>query len=159
MSLEDEYFCPNCNAILNDQLGFDPDCGTWTCTECGKTLYGDDVEETIEKYEGVVWYCDSCGAVLNKQLGFYDSCGTWYCTECGNANSINDNEIYESEKEYQSQRPIYECPYCGEELNGQTWFDENYTYTCSNCNTCLQKENDEYKIVYECPSCGAILNN
>ena len=26
----DEYFCPNCGAILNDQLGFDPDAGTWT---------------------------------------------------------------------------------------------------------------------------------
>lgn len=28
----DEYFCPNCGATLNDQPGFDPNGGTWTCT-------------------------------------------------------------------------------------------------------------------------------
>lgn len=34
----DEYFCPNCGATLNNQPGFDPDGGTWTCTSCGKLL-------------------------------------------------------------------------------------------------------------------------
>ena len=101
MSIYDsEYTCPNCGAILNDQYGFEPDNSSWTCTSCGQTLYGDDVYEG-EMFEGVMWYCDNCGALLNKQRGFYDGCGTWSCTECYHANSISEDEIYDSEEEYQ----------------------------------------------------------
>ena len=81
----DEYFCPNCGAILNDQLGFDPDAGTWTCTECGTHLMDDDVYEG-DSFEGVAWYCDNCGALLNRQAGFSDTSGTWTCTECYHSN-------------------------------------------------------------------------
>ena len=159
MSLKDEYFCPNCNAVLNNQPGFDPDGGTWTCTECGTTLYGDDIEETMDLFDGVVWYCDSCGAVLNRQSGFNDYCGTWYCTECGHPNSINENEIYESEEEYQEKKQVYECPSCGATLNEQWGFNEDDTYTCSSCYACLKREDNEYKIKYECPACGFELND
>jgi len=89
----DEYFCPNCGAILNDQLGFDPDAGTWTCTECGTHLMDDDVYEG-DSFEGVAWYCDNCGALLNRQAGFSDTCGTWTCTECYHSNPINDDDEY-----------------------------------------------------------------
>lgn len=103
MSIYDsEYTCPNCGAILNDQYGFDPDDGNWTCTSCGQTLYGDDVYEG-EMFEGVMWYCDNCGALLNKQSGFYDGCGTWSCTECYYSNSITEDEIYDSEEDSQNQ--------------------------------------------------------
>lgn len=160
MSYEEEYFCPNCNAVLNNQTGFDPDLGAWTCTECGQTLYGDDVESTMAQFDGVVWYCDSCGAVLNKQSGFDDSCGTWYCTNCGHANPINESEIYESEAEYQSSRKTYSCPSCGSTLNDQNWFDENDdTYTCSWCDTELFKDGDEYRILFKCPHCGSELKD
>ena len=160
MSYNDEFFCPNCNATLNDQPGFDPDIGVWICTECGQTLYGEDVEATMNQFDGVVWRCDSCGAVLNVQSGFDDSCGTWYCTECGHANSINEDEIYESEEAYQNSRKEYECPHCGRTLNDQTWFDaDDDTYTCSWCDTELYKDGDEYKINYKCPHCGAELKD
>ena len=68
----DEYFCPNCGAILNDQYGFAPDGGTWRCTECGELLVDDDVYNG-DSFEGIAWYCDSCGALLNRQCGFSDS--------------------------------------------------------------------------------------
>lgn len=97
---DEEYFCPNCDAILNEQTGFDPDAGVWTCTECGVALFGDDVAKTQSQFEGVVWYCDSCGAVLSMQDGFYDSCGSWECTECGEINSITNDEIYELQNDY-----------------------------------------------------------
>lgn len=105
--LGEEYYCPNCDAVLTNQIGFDPDIGIWTCTECGQTLYGDDVEKTQNQFEGVVWYCDSCGAVLSTQIGFNDSCGTWECTVCGEINNISDDEIYESELDYswENQQP------------------------------------------------------
>ena len=42
----DEYYCPNCNAILNDQAGFDPDNGTWICQECGETITEDEISSS-----------------------------------------------------------------------------------------------------------------
>ncbi len=92
MSYSDEYFCPNCGAILNDQDGFDPDEGTWTCTDCGQSLYGDDLCDG-NRYPGVLWYCDECGALLNKQDGFADFYDSWICTECGHTNGISEDEI------------------------------------------------------------------
>ena len=145
---DEEYFCPNCGAILNDQYGFDPDCDSWTCISCGKTLYGEGVYEG-ERYEGVMWYCDSCGALLNKQLGFHDYCDTWTCTECWHSNRISDDEIYESGNEYQeSQRDRLDennddydydgetmyCDHCGEMLNKQDDFDEFLdSWICTEC--------------------------
>lgn len=96
----DEYFCPNCGAILNDQYGFDPSRGFWSCTCCGKLLMDDDIYEG-DIYEGVAWFCDNCGALLNRQPGFSDIYDSWACTECGYGNIIADSEIYESEEDYQ----------------------------------------------------------
>ena len=28
------YYCPNCQADLEEQDGFDPEDGYWTCAEC-----------------------------------------------------------------------------------------------------------------------------
>lgn len=88
----DEYFCPNCGAILNNQSGFDPDYGTWTCKECGQHLMDDDVYEG-DAYEGVAWYCDNCGALLNRQSGFTDSGDSWRCTSCGYRNGTTEDDI------------------------------------------------------------------
>lgn len=160
MSYNDEYYCPYCNATLNDQPGFDPELGAWTCIECGQTLYGEEIEATMDQFDGVVWYCDSCGALLNKQSGFNDYCGIWYCTDCGYANPINENEIYNSEADYQNRRESYECPSCGHTLNDQSWFDENAdTVICSWCGNELYKDSDDYRILYKCPHCGAELKD
>ena len=87
-----EYFCPNCEAVLNHQPGFDPGKGHWVCTKCGMPLYGDDVYDG-EKYPGVMWYCDGCHALLNAQSGFSDFFSIWTCTECLHANDIHQSEI------------------------------------------------------------------
>ena len=101
----DEYYCPNCGATLNNQSGFDPDNGTWTCTQCGQHLMDDDTFEG-DSYEGVAWYCDECGTLLNKQSGFSDDYGTWTCTECGHTNGTTEDDIYESEEDYQYQKTV-----------------------------------------------------
>jgi ribosomal protein L37AE/L43A len=92
ISSHKEYYCPNCGAILNDQDGFDPRNGNWSCASCGQELYGDDVYEG-NTYPGVMWHCDRCGALLNKQNGFQDSCGSWTCTECCHSNPISEDAI------------------------------------------------------------------
>lgn len=103
----DEYYCPNCGSNLGEQSGFDPDGGTWRCRECGQLLMDEDVYEG-DTYEGVAWYCDDCGSLLNRQSGFSDSCGTWRCRECGFVNGITEDDIYESEEDYQRCKP-YSC--------------------------------------------------
>lgn len=49
-----EWNCDECDALLNEQDGFEYDCGTWQCTECG--CYNDIDEDNIflpeeEEYE------------------------------------------------------------------------------------------------------------
>ena len=54
----------------------------------------------------------------------------------------------------------YECLHCGDKLNEQYSFDEDYdTHTCTCCGTTLCKDGDEYKIQYRCPNCDSILND
>lgn len=162
----DEYFCPNCGAILNNQFGFNPDVGTWTCTECGKTLMDDDVYDG-DTYEGVAWFCDNCGALLNKQYGFSDSYSSWTCTECYHSNSINENEIYESEEEYKNR---IECPNCKADLNKQWLYSScDDDWECTECGAKLHRNYsfEEYSIVEDedeqkegcCPNCGEDLEN
>lgn len=169
-----EYFCPNCNAILDNQPGFNPDDDIWECTQCGTSLYSDNLEKTMVNFEGVVWYCDSCDAILNKQSGFYDSCGTWYCTECGYANSITEDEIYESKSDYRSKKESCICPQCGNELENQFGFDNDDYWTCQICDAELYLDNTQYIILssstddeyidsedtpFECNSCSSDVTN
>jgi len=162
----DEYYCPNCGATLNDQYGFDPSVGTWTCTSCGKLLMDDDVYDG-DTFEGVAWYCDSCGALLNKQSGFSDSCGSWTCTECYHTNPINDDEIYDSEDDY-NNRVL--CPNCNANIKKQ-WLYCGYEddWECTECGAKLHRNYsfEDYSIVedevddedkFECPGCGADLS-
>ena len=100
---DDEYFCPNCNATLNYQDGFKQDCGGWRCTECGQMLTDKETYDG-ERFEGIIRLCDECGALLSKQDGFSDFYSSWRCEECGHINPINEDEIYDSEEEYQHQR-------------------------------------------------------
>ena len=94
-----ENYCTNCGANLNNQEGFDPDDGYWTCTECGTMLIDPDLEGSDSN---VAWFCDNCGAFLNKQSGFRDWYSSWTCTECGYYNSLSEDNIYESVESYQS---------------------------------------------------------
>lgn len=88
------YYCPNCQADLEEQDGFDPEDGYWTCAECGQQLYGDDLEGSWRRrFPGVIWHCDGCGATLNGQEGFDDWSSSWVCTECGEENRVNEDEI------------------------------------------------------------------
>jgi predicted RNA-binding Zn-ribbon protein involved in translation (DUF1610 family) len=55
MNSYEEYYCPKCGATLNDQYGFAPENGNWSCASCGQELYGDDVYEG-DIYPGIMWH-------------------------------------------------------------------------------------------------------
>lgn len=152
----DEYFCPNCQAVLNDQWGFDPEGNTWTCTECGQLLMDEDIYDG-GNFKGVAWYCDKCGELLNKQYGFSDSYGSWTCTECGHTNGITDDDIIEGTR--------FSCPNCYATLNNQFCFNQYLDdWECTECGAKLHRDysDEEYTVVddrLKCPNCGDILSN
>ena len=156
----EEYYCPNCGAILNDQNGFDPSGGTWTCTECGKLLVDEDVYKG-DSFEGVAWFCDNCGALLNRQSGFTDSNGFWVCTECGHKNGITEDDIIEEDDSPKELK----CPNCGSKLTDQLFYADYEDYwKCTECGAHLHHSynSDPYTVVEEekdpkCPKCGAYL--
>ena len=41
------WYCDSCNAILNNQKGFDDRLGIWECAECGNSnnISGDEIIE------------------------------------------------------------------------------------------------------------------
>lgn len=149
----DEYYCPNCGAILNDQLGFNPDCGAWTCTECGMMLMDDDVYHG-DTYEGVAWYCDKCGALLNRQHGFSDSYGSWTCTECGYQNGTTEDDI--------NGPGQFSCPSCGVSLDYQPGFnkyDDDWECTACGAHLCHRYSDADYEVIrHMCPRCNAPLD-
>ena len=167
----DEYYCPNCDAILNDQPGFDPDNGSWTCTCCGKHLMDDDVYEG-DTYEGVAWYCDECDALLNRQSGFSDSYGTWTCTECGHTNGTTEDDIYESEEDYQYHKTVDAAvDFIGSVVSGimsgianasseDDDEEDEDSHFCPNCNDALNEQLcfDEYAEEWTCTCCGTKLH-
>lgn len=151
----DEYFCPNCGATLNDQYGFDPNGGSWTCTACGMHLMDDDVYEG-DTFEGVAWYCDDCGELLNRQSGFSDSYGSWRCTNCGHLNGTTEDDIINTGPQ---------CPSCSAYLKRQSCYSEyDDDWTCEVCGAKLHRNYswDSYEVVHEdegpeCPNCGSSL--
>lgn len=147
---DDEYYCPNCDAILNEQIGFDPNLNVWTCEICGQELYGDDIESTMHRFSNIVWHCDCCGTVLNKQSGFTDSCESWRCTECGHKNRITEDEVYDSEEDYERDKVEYACPNCNCTLNDQPDFYNDAIYTCSDCGKKLYRGRSTYEKRIEC---------
>ena len=159
MSYNEEYFCPNCGAILNTQPGFDPDKGTWTCTVCGQTLMDDDVFDG-DSFEGVAWYCDNCGALLNRQHGFSDSYGSWICTECGHINGTTEDDIINID------HGRFKCPNCGASLDNQSGFSEySNDNVCEECGAHLHRDYswNDFEVKEEpkftCPNCGSSLDN
>lgn len=143
----DEYFCPNCGAVLNNQSGFDPTCGAWTCTECGKLLMDDDVYEG-DTFKGVAWYCDNCNALLNRQAGFSDSYGSWTCTECGYINGITEDDIINNDSDDDNDEELL-CPNCGSALDDQFLFNKYCDdWTCTICGARLHRNygDDSYTV-------------
>ena len=45
-----DWYCDKCNTLLNNQIGFDVNCGTWNCTECGEINYINEYE-ILDDYE------------------------------------------------------------------------------------------------------------
>lgn len=68
-----EYYCPHCEADLEEQWGFDSSVGHWTCTECGHTnIISED------EIRGVRFIEKSIGKTLVKRYLMH--CREWWMT-------------------------------------------------------------------------------
>lgn len=94
----DEYFCPNCNSILNDQPGYDPNECIWQCRSCGEFLFDDELLSGCHRFPDTMWHCDKCGALLNLQYDFDDRLSRYQCAECGYMNRIGRFNIRKKSK-------------------------------------------------------------
>lgn len=45
---------------------------------------------------------------MNSQYGFSDSYETWTCTECGHVNGTTEQDVYESQEDYEYQKSVNE---------------------------------------------------
>ncbi len=88
-------FCPNCDANLTLQRGYDASLPYWVCLGCGQMLINPELDTDSD----IIWRCDNCGELLNVQKGFDESLPVWICRVCGYENSLDDAAIYESEDE------------------------------------------------------------
>ena len=75
-----EWFCDDCDANLNRQVGFTTATGSWTCTECGSINDVTDnniLDEDEETYQNE---CPKCGGHLRRAVFLND---LWICEDCG----------------------------------------------------------------------------
>lgn len=65
-----DWYCDNCDAHLNNQLGFTSASGKWICSKCGHTndvSEGNVLNELGQEIEKSLFYhCPRCDAHLKK---------------------------------------------------------------------------------------------
>ena len=88
-------FCPNCDANLTLQRGYDASLPYWVCLGCGQMLINPELDTDSD----IIWRCDNCGDLLNIQEGFNEDISHWVCKKCGYDNAIDEANLYESEDE------------------------------------------------------------
>ena len=59
-----DWWCDSCDASLDEQPGFSPYCGSWTCTECG---YVNDINE-----DEIIWPDDE-----SERISVCDAADIW----------------------------------------------------------------------------------
>lgn len=114
--------CPECDAELSDQSGFNEWDSIWTCEECGTELhhpylYNEDEDE-------IVACCPFCDSELSAQIGFDDELPYWICREC-DAILVNPDSGFEY---------AWFCEECSDFLNEQKGFNEDCgNWECTKC--------------------------
>lgn len=128
VGLDGQFYCPNCDAILDNMEGFSPDIDYFYCEECGMLLLDENAYQG-ERFESVTWFCDNCDACISEQEGFSDMYDTWECTECGYVNRIAEEEILE-----RFPGVDWYCEECGDYLNDQSEFTDLVSiWKCKKC--------------------------
>ena len=78
-----DWYCDECDAYLNNQIGFNTSSGRWTCTNCG--CENDVTEDNILSDEEAEYVtheeCMKCGGHMIAGQGYIGD--VWVCEDCG----------------------------------------------------------------------------
>ena len=120
--MTEHVICPECDAELSEQAGFDEFKVSWTCTDCGTELHHPYLYDWED--EEIVACCPFCDAELPEQKGFDESLPYWICTEC-DAILVNPDSGFEY---------AWFCEDCDAYLNEQDGFTEDCgRWECKEC--------------------------
>lgn len=66
-----DWYCDSCDLMLNGQPGFNANCGTWVCTECGyeNTISEDNILSDDELFDYTYSGYDSYEEYKNRGEG------------------------------------------------------------------------------------------
>ena len=70
-----DWWCDDCDASLNNQPGFSPDCGSWICTECGCLNFIDEDNVRDEDSEPV--YYEDSEFDDSERINVWDAADIW----------------------------------------------------------------------------------
>lgn len=114
--------CPECDAELSEQDGFDGEYEYWICEDCGAELQHPDLYGWDE--EVLVACCPFCDSDLTEQEGFDEDLPYWICKECDAVLLSPDSDC-----EY-----AWFCEDCDAFLNEQKGFREDCgLWKCKEC--------------------------
>lgn len=70
---ECEWHCDNCGALLDNQDGFDPYCGTWECENCGheNDISQDNIIQDLPTSVGGLSFMVTSASDLRNQIEEY----------------------------------------------------------------------------------------
>lgn len=103
------WLCDSCGACLSEQEGFDTECGTWECKECGYINDIDEynLDEDLPEDEVITVYCEHDRAIDEAVRELERKCGREIASysaeiigDCENdEDEENDNSPFEDDFE------------------------------------------------------------
>lgn len=109
-----DWWCDDCGDLLNDQDGFDFDCGTWKCKKCGcvNTI---DVYHIKDNFESKFEVGDSVRVSYKEQSGVITGVH-------------KDNHKFIYDVEFQHGRPSKPIEFFQPDEDDMIWETESLTY-------------------------------
>lgn len=113
------WYCDGCHAVLNEQIGFNTDSGTWVCTECGdlNDVTSDNVFESEEAYQRSMGIprCPYCGGMVIGDAP--DATRYFNCNSCDERFYLEGGELVSvfARGKSSSSRT---CENCGMSMDG-----------------------------------------
>ena len=113
------WYCDGCNAVLNEQAGFNTSTGTWICTRCGESndVSPDNVFSSEEEYQAYMGIprCPYCGGMV---VGDAPDATYWFnCPNCRERFYLEGGELI-SPFDSRRSRSSRTCENCGRSLAG-----------------------------------------
>ena len=112
------WYCDCCNAVMNDQPGFNTSTGKLECTECGEIndVSSNNIYATEEEYQETMGIprCPQCGGMV---VGDAPDALIWFnCPTCGDRFILENGELINVRHWHKGASKT--CANCGQSMSG-----------------------------------------